>query len=139
MPSTVQQATAKVLLFYPGDNLVARLKKWEERAEGRQLRLSFVRDLPAIRDALRHADVTVIDATEDDARAVDALLQAVARKGPDRVALHTEQMHDGLELFVRTHRVLLVLGPLEESEWEDFLSTRLAAARQAPRRGRLAA
>ena len=51
------------------------------------------------------ADVALIDATEDDAQAVDAFSQAAAQLGVAATAMYSECMHDGLEVFVRSRRL----------------------------------
>ena len=75
--------------------------------------------------------MAVIDATDDHAQAIDAFLQSIAQLGPDDVAVYTEVAHDDLELFVRRHGSLVVLGPSFDGHWMKFLersSERRAAA-----------
>ena len=61
--------------------------------------------------------ISVVDATEGPARATAAFVQLIAESGPDCVAVYTEKMHAGLELFVRSRGSLLLLGPMSDASW----------------------
>lgn len=113
-------ATADVLLFYPGGSLNDQIGLWSSRHPERQVETSFERSLPKIRKLLRKTGAAMVDATEDPGQATDALLQAVARLGAKTVAMYTETMHDGLELFVRVRGSLFLLGPLFDEQWQGF-------------------
>jgi len=127
--------TTDVLLLYPGESLRRQISCWALRHPGRNVAASFERSLPEIRKLLRRAGAVMIDATADDAQAIDAYLQSVMRLGADAVAVYTENMHDGLELFVRRHGSLVLLGPLFGEQWTDFFNTfRKGGARFQPRK-----
>ena len=74
----------------------------------------------------------LVDASDDHAQAIELFSQSVARLGSRRVAVYTERMHEGLELFVRTQGAWLLLGPLSEQQWEGFFSSMLPPAHQEP-------
>jgi hypothetical protein len=118
----------EVLLLYPGEHLESLARRWLRAHRECRLRVSGARSLPAIRRALEGATAVIVDATDDHAQAVDALLQAVARRGSKAVAVYTERMHDGLELFVRMQGALLLLGPINDREWDGFCRPRVQEA-----------
>ena len=75
--------------------------------------------------------MVLIDATDDHAQAIDVFLQAITQLGADAVAVYTEVVHDGLELFVRGHGSLMLLGPSFDGHLAKFferLPERRAAA-----------
>jgi len=125
--STSAQLSIEVVLLYPGKGLLAHAQRLMRARPDCRVRVSRARRLPEIRAAIGRAATVVVDATEDHAQAVDALLQAVARCGRDSVAVYTEQMHDGLEPFVRMRGVLLLLGPMDYFEWDGLWEGRLPA------------
>jgi len=117
--------TADVLLLYPGDSLKEQITCWSGQHPERQAELSSERSLPKIRALLHRATTVLIDATSDPCMATDAFLQAIARLGAGAVAVYTEKMHDDLELFVRMHGSLFLLGPLWNEQWEDYFARQL--------------
>jgi hypothetical protein len=119
------QTTADILLLYPGGSLRDQIESWSRHHPDRHVRISFERSLPGIRTLLRHVDLTVIGATSDPAWATDAFLQASARRGAGRVIVYTETTHEDLELFIRMHGALFVLGPMLEEQWKEFFDVRL--------------
>ena len=76
--------------------------------------------------------MVLVDASDDHAQAIELFSQAVARFGSRQVAVYTESMHQGLELFVRTQGAWLLLGPLDDRQWEEFFSSLLPGTRQEP-------
>ena len=74
--------------------------------------------------------LVLVDASDDHAQAIELFSQSVARLGSRRVAVYTERMHEGLELFVRTQGAWLLLGPLNNRQWEEFFSSMLPPARR---------
>ena len=86
--------------------------------------------LPEIRALVAGTDVALIDATEDDAQAVDAFSQAAGQLGVKATAMYSECMHDGLEVFVRSHGAFMLMGPLEEAEWDEWIEHALQGGRQ---------
>jgi hypothetical protein len=85
------------------------------------VRVCFERKLPEIRSALRGVGAVLVDATTDPSQATDALLQAIACIGSHTVAMYTETMHSGLEVFTRMQGSLFLLGPLFHEQWQDLL------------------
>ena len=75
------------------------------------------------------ADLALIDATDDHAQAADAFSQAAGKVGVGATAMYSEQMHEGLETFVRSRGALLLLGPLSEVEWDAFFERGLQGGR----------
>ncbi len=113
-------STADVLLLYPGDSLRGQIRCWSQRHPRQRVETSFERSLPNIRELLRGTSTALVDATDDPSQATDAFLQAVARLGSDAVAMYSEETPDGLELFVRLHGPLFLLGPLLANQWAEF-------------------
>ena len=103
-----------ILLLYPGESLKRQIGRWALRHRDRNVGMSFERSLPEIRNLVHHADMVLVDATEDPSQATDVFLQAVARLGVNAVAMYTEATHHELEQFVRMHGSLFLLGPLPE-------------------------
>jgi hypothetical protein len=110
----------EVVLFYPGKPLAQHVKAWAlDRADCAVLPV-FARSFPAMRSAMSGVDLVVIDATRDCAQAMDAFSQSLTYLGAAATTVYTEVMHEGLELFVRQHGSLLLLGPMGESLWGSF-------------------
>ena len=113
-------ATADLLLLYPGESLKEQISRWALQHPERQVNVSFEQSLPGIRRLLRHADATLLDATQDPSMAIEAFLQAVSCLGTDAVTVYAETLHDGLEFFVRLRGVPFLLGPLCDEQWDAF-------------------
>jgi hypothetical protein len=118
----VNGARVDLLLAWPTDSLVRQLEGWQRNHPDVSLR----RTAPggeAVAD-LTDADLTIIDATDRPREALEVLARICG--GSDRlpVTVYSERMHEGLELFVRQCGILLLLGPMEQHEWEA-LSERL--------------
>lgn len=128
----------EIALFYPSGSLAKQAAAWGRRHPECAVRLLFTPWLPAIRAALYEADVALVDATHDDARAIDAFSQSATQLGAQATAVYSEQLHEGLELFVRSRGSLLLWGPLSDAQWDELLD-RLLAQGPAHRGGRLAA
>ncbi len=119
----VNGARADLLLAWPTDSLVRQLEGWQRNHPHVAVR----RTAPggeAVGD-LMDADLTIIDATDRPREALETL--ARVHGGSDRldVAVYSERMHEGLEVFVRQRGILLLLGPMEQHEW-DALFERFA-------------
>ena len=69
------------------------IAKWAKQRPGCACICSVARLLPEIRAVLERADLAVIDATEDQGQAADALAQAVGSLGAGAAAMYTERMH----------------------------------------------
>ncbi len=106
---------------------------------GENLRCDFEFCFPVsvdqIQTAFRKRSVSIIDATEDPSRAASTLLHALAESGGGVAAVYTEMMHRGLELFVRSRGALFLLGPLDNTAWEELLETMTARIDQQPSDG----
>jgi hypothetical protein len=114
-------STSGIVLFYPNRLLTNQVFDWADRHGGCKTSVAFERTLPGIRKCLRRCELAVINATDDPSQASDAFLQAVSILKCDSVAVYTEKMHEGLELFVRTLGAPLLLGPMNFEEVEDYL------------------
>jgi hypothetical protein len=79
--------------------------------------------------------LVLIDATEDPNRARVVLIQATADREDPSVAVYTEAVHAGLELFVRTRGGLLLLGPMNDACWEGVFEGVLQSNTRKPRFG----
>jgi hypothetical protein len=110
----------EIVLFYAEESLLYQVAGWA-RSEGRfSMRLVSSRDPAVIAHALDDAVVAVIDATRQPGEAMAVLERALPRIGPRRVAVYSEQLHNGLEVFVRVRGVALLAGPMGQPEWEVF-------------------
>ncbi|MGA2034885.1 MAG: hypothetical protein ABSG68_21760 [Thermoguttaceae bacterium] len=110
----------RILLFYPSDSLVQQVNGWASKHEHGAVESCFGRLRPQIHAAIQAADGVLVDATADEAQAMEAFCQAVTCLGSAATTVYTERMHAGLELFVRTRGALLLLGPLDDADWESF-------------------
>lgn len=115
-----QRTASDIVLFYPGASLTDQVAGWSERHPQCSLEVSFAKTVPGIRQALSSADAAVLDATADPGQAMAAFSQAVAKLGAYSVAVYTERMHEWLELSVRIRGALLLLGPMDSSQWEGL-------------------
>lgn len=126
-----------VAVFYPGASLKNQLTAWFEHSSRASLESSSARSSSGIRRALRDAELVLLDATDKPERAIAAFQLSAARLGGYSVAVYTEVRHDWLELFVRRHGALLLLGPLDGQQWEEVFEYMSSVA--APRIRRAAA
>ena len=109
-----------VVLFYAEQSLTEQITSFACKR-----RCLFVRSVsscnPAVvNDALSNAGYSLIDATERPARAMDLLEYVLPRVGRERLAVYTERVYEGLEIFVRVRGVLLLLGPMTPTEWSGL-------------------
>jgi hypothetical protein len=112
----------KIMLFHPSASLRGQLQAWSDQRGGRQLQISFERSLVGIRRQVHSVDFVLVDATEDPAQVSGAYLQIHKILGPESMAVYTDIIHDGLEIFVRKLGITLLLGPMSVSEWDDFFT-----------------
>ena len=77
-----------------------------------------------MRRYLARSKAAVIDATERPEEAMGTLAQALGIRdpAPDKLSVYTETMHVGLEMFVRLRGVLLLLGPMDQAQWDGFFA-----------------
>jgi hypothetical protein len=125
--STLTRSQPDAVVFYPRDTLAQQLAAWNGRHVEHQIGQSFAPDWPGVRTALRGVSLAVIDASDESSPALGVFPQIVRRLGPYSVLVYTEQMRDGLELFVRGCGVLLLWGPLSDLQWDDLLQRTFAS------------
>ena len=110
----------EVVLFYPSRSLLAQVMEWTGKHRGFSVRLVRSCGPLSVSVALAESDIVIIDATEHPGPAMDVFRRAAPQMQRGKGAVYTEHLHDGLELFVRLRGVVLLLGPMEQSEWEAF-------------------
>jgi hypothetical protein len=137
MASTLR-SVQEIAVLYPCDSLARQILAWARRHTDCAVRPVFARSLPAIRAAIRGARAVLVDATEDHVQAIDAFSEAMTQRGAAAATVYTERVHEGLELFVRAHGALLLLGPLSDAQWEEFLQRPLRSSAGNRSRGRAA-
>ena len=115
----------EIVIFYPSQSLNDQVARCAREHGQCCFAPAHARSAFEVRKVIQGASMVIVDATEDHAQAIQAFSQALAHFGPDRVALYTERMHDGLELFVRTQGAPLLFGPLCDAQWNDFLQRSL--------------
>ena len=129
MTSQVTKESAPAItVFYPANSLMHQVSHWAVRYPACDFTLSFAQSLHEIRSVLRRTAVTIVDATEDPARAMAAFVQAIAALEVECVAVYTETMHEGLEVFVRVRGAPLLLGPMSDAPWRQQLEKMLQSA-----------
>jgi hypothetical protein len=117
----------KIVLVYPCRSLIDQLRIWADRCKSRQSSIAIEESPPSlcIRDC--PPDFIVVDATENPAKAADALMQIVDAFGEECVTMYTEIMHEGLETLVRPMGVSLLLGPMNILEWNGYFDRKFSA------------
>ncbi len=128
----IETVVHNIALGYPTESLSCQMALWANQREDCGFEPVFGRSAPEIRQSLNGADMVLVDASDDHAQAIELFSQSIARLGSRRVAVYTERMHEGLELFVRTQGAWLLLGPLSSRQWEEFFSSMLPPAYQEP-------
>ncbi len=124
-------AVPVIAVCYPTESLSRQVALWARRHEDCGIEPVASRSPLDIRRSVSGADLVLVDASADHAQAIELFTQSIARLGARHVAVYTEKMHEGLELFVRTQGAWLLLGPLDHWQWEDFFASMLPAARQS--------
>ena len=128
----IESVVHSIVVGYPTQSLSGQMALWARDHADCGIEPVFGRSALEIRRSLNGADMALVDATDDHAQAIELFAQAVARLGSRRVAVYTERMHEGLELFVRTQGAWLLLGPLNSKQWEEFFSSILPPAGSEP-------
>jgi hypothetical protein len=123
---TMEAHVNRIAVCYPTESLSWQMARWSRGKTRCAVEPCFTRSLIDIRRTVRGADFVVVDATADYAQAIDAYSQAAAQVGPQRVAVYSEEMHEGLEQFVRPRGSWVLLGPLGSDEWEGLLAPHVA-------------
>ena len=124
----IEAVVHSIAVCYPTESLSRQVALWARQHEDCGIEPVFGRSALEIRRSLNGADAVLVDASDDHAQAIELFSQSVARLGSRRVAVYTERMHEGLELFVRTQGAWLLLGPLDDRQWEEFFSSMLPPA-----------
>jgi hypothetical protein len=128
-----QQSAVSIAVFYPGNLLMHQVSDWAIHYPAHDFVFCFPRTAAEVRRVLRQSAIAIVDATDDPAQAMAAIAQATDLLERERVAVYTESIHEGLELFVRARGVLLLLGPMGNAPWDDQLTTMIQlAARRHP-------
>jgi hypothetical protein len=120
----------RIAICYPTQSLSDQVRQWSRGHDECRVESVSARSAAGIRRSLGGADLALVDASDDHEQAVELFAQAVVRLGARRATVYTEQMHDGLESFVRTQGAWLLLGPLTDEQWEDYFSTMLPPMRR---------
>lgn len=126
--------TRKVVLFYPTESLIEQIGELAARHRSTTVTVSAAVRPRSIRDAADTAVATIIDATEDSARAAKVLSVVLRGVPARRAVVYTETRHPGLELFVRVRGSFLFTGPLTQQQWEDYLKYAAQACGRDPRK-----
>jgi len=122
----------EVVVFYAGKSLARQLSRWQSGESDWRIHRSTARTRPGVRKALRNASLALLDATEDAPQAARTFSVAVTRLGGYGVAVYTERLQRWLELFVRAQGAVLLFGPLEDSQWEEFFEQMRRCRRKLP-------
>src|SRR3990172_2595055 len=117
-----------VVLFWPTESLLLQMARCARRHDGIALRVVAAETPGRIKTALDRAVFSLVDATERPERAKACLAMSVERVGPTSVAVYTEVMHAGLEVYIRTLGAPLLLGPASPGEWDALFSTLIPEA-----------
>ena len=112
-----------VVLFSPTESLLLQLTRCAGKHDRFALRL-ITSGIPGrINSALDSAVFSFVDATDHPAQSKAILAYAVERIGPSGVAVYTEVMHEGLEVYTRKLGAALLLGPVSPREWDALFDT----------------
>jgi hypothetical protein len=131
----IEAVVQGIAVCYPTESLSRQVALWARNHDEYRIAPVFGRSALAIRRSLNGAAAVLVDASDDHAQAIELLSQSVARLGARRVAVYTERVHEGLELFVRTQGAWLLLGPLTNKQWEDLFLSLAGPPRQESRLG----
>jgi hypothetical protein len=118
----------ELLLLYPTPALTGQVGLWVGRDARWSLRTCEAGGPAEIRRAAGEAGLVLIDATDRPALAASALSHVLTVRRP--VAVYTEIVHEGLELYVRVRGVLLLLGPMPPASWRSFFRRNLVGLRE---------
>ena len=121
--------------MYPNNALMHQVSGFSGKLSAYDFTPTSTESLSEVRDALRHATMAVVDATEDPARAVAGFSLAIIELPSGCVAVYTETVHQGLELFVRARGVPLFLGPMSDAQWEGQFDVMRRSLGRKPRFG----
>ena len=120
-----EQSKSGVVVFYPGKSLKRQVAAWAKAHPEYAPEVSFAKFPPEVLEAIRNAAVVLLDGTQDPHQAAVAFSQAVDQLGPRSVAVYTERVYQWLEMFIRIRGALLLLGPMGETQWDEFFRSTL--------------
>ncbi len=126
----IEAVVHRIAICYPTASLSRQVALWARTHEDCEIEPVFDRSVLEIRRSLSGVDRVLVDASRDHAQAIQLFSQSIVGLGSRHVAVYTERMHEGLELFVRTQGAWLLLGPLNNWQWEEFFSSMLPPAGQ---------
>lgn len=127
-----RESALAIAVFYPSNSLMHQVSNWAGENPGCGFQLCFPKSVQEIETIVPDTTISIVDATEEPNRATAAFVQLIGRSGTDSVAVYTEEMHAGLELFVRSRGSLLLLGPMSDASWGGLLEAmRRCAERQS--------
>jgi len=118
--------TNRIAICYPTASLSFQLARWSRSKRQCMIESCFARKVVDIRRSVQGADFVLVDATGDYAQAIDAYAQAALQVGPKRVAVYSEEMHEGLEQFVRPRGSWVLFGPLGTDDWDALFAPHIA-------------
>jgi hypothetical protein len=114
-------SACELVLLYPCDSLYGQVVEEVGLCQRASLVTVTSTRPGAIRRAAAGAALVLVDVTEQICQAMAALDELAPILEPQRLAVYTERMHEGLERFVRVRGILLLLGPLEHAHWRGLL------------------
>ncbi len=120
-----QNTGGEVVVINAARSLMRQLSRTVQRRWGLSVRMVTSRRPAIMATAMENANSMIIDATINPKATIEVLEQAVNLVGPEKVAVYTEVLHEGLELSVRRVGVLLLFGPLSQPEWRGVFEPRL--------------
>ncbi len=121
-----QHSGVTAVVFFPGNSLMHQVSSWGGENSHHDFEFCFPVSVDEIQAAIGERSVSIIDATEDPARAASTLMHAMAESEHGLAVVYTELMHRGLEMFARSRGALFLLGPLDNAAWKGLLETMTA-------------
>jgi len=119
-----RQPSSAIAVFYPGNSLMHQVSGWAVKFPTYDFALLFEESALEVQAVLEDSALSVFDATDNPARALTLLSQAIAEGGPDSAVVYTELMYEELELFVRSRGALFLLGPMDDAVWLELFDKR---------------
>ena len=125
-----RESSLTVAVFYPGNSLMHQVSNWVGEHSACDFQLRFPESAHEIRNAIQGTTISIVDSTDEPARATAVFVQLIVESGPECVSVYTEKMHAGLELFVRRRGALLLLGPMSDASWAGLFEAMQRCANQ---------
>jgi hypothetical protein len=121
----------KIAVVHPSRSLIDALQRWADRCGTPRSVFAFEKNLSDLCERGYLPDLSIVDATEFPAKAVEDLARLVEAFGDERAAAYTEIMHRGLETSVRRLGVSLLLGPMSVLEWNGYFEGKFSSIEHA--------